>query len=353
ADSSAAFEGFKAGAYTFRQENSSRNWATGYDFQALNDGHVVQTTLPNGNIPRASGMVFNLARPQFADRRVREAISLAYNFTWTNDTLQYGLFDQRASFWQNSENAATGVPEGAELALLESLGDLIDPAILTEPVTQPHTSGDRQADRRNLRRAAQLLDDAGWVIDEDATDNLRRKNGETLKLEFLERSPTFDRIILPYIENLKTMGIDASYERVDPSQYTNRSRDRDYDMIFDSYAMADLPSTGLRQKFGGDTYETSLFNPAGFKHPAVEELMDYVVAATTTDEVRTGARAIDRIMRRELFIIPTWYLSNYWVSFYDMFEHPDPLPPHALGNLDFWWYNADKADALRAQGALR
>lgn len=348
ADSTAAFEGFKSGVYTFRRENSSKNWSTAYDFPALNDGFVRQLTLDNGNVPNAVGFVFNLGREKFQDVRVRKALGLAYNFTWTNDTLQYGLFGQRESFWQGSDHAAQGAPEGLELEILQSLGDLIDPALLTDDPVMPHESGSRQLDRRNIRRASALLDDAGWVTGDDG---IRRKDGQVLKVEFLESSPNFDRILLPYIENLKALGIDATYNRVDPAQFTNRRRDRDYDMIFSGHRMPLLPSTGLRQNFGSEDAAGSVFNPAGFAHPGADKVIDYIVAATETDQVKAGARALDRIMRAERFIVPVWYLGKYWVAQYDFYEHPDPLPPLALGELDFWWYNADKADALKAAGA--
>ena len=351
ADSNAAFEGFKAGAYTFRTENSSKTWATSYDFPALESGAVVQTTLPNGNVPRASGFVFNLNRPQFQDVRVREAIALAYNFTWTNNSLQYGLFAQRESFWQNSDHAAVGVPEGKELELLQSLGDLIDPSVLTDPVTMPHDSGERQLDRKNLRAASRLLDAAGW---EAGDDGLRRNAaGETLKLEFLESSAGFDRILLPYVENLKALGVDATYNRVDPAQFTNRRRDRDYDMIVASYSTPLLPSTGLRQQFGSEDAATSVFNAAGFADEGADRIIDYIVGATDTETVAAGARALDRVLRAERFLIPIWYLDEYWVSHFDMYEHPETLPPFSLGQLDFWWINPEKEAALKASGALR
>jgi microcin C transport system substrate-binding protein len=353
ADSVAAFEGFKAGEYTFRQETSSRTWATGYDFPSLDRGDVVKYTLPNQGLPLATGWVFNLDRPQFSDIRVREAIGLAYNFTWTNQSLQFGLFSQRHSFFQGTELEATGVPEGAELALLENLGDLIDPSVLTEPPVMAHTSGERQLDRRNLRKASALLDEAGWTVGDDG---LRRNSeGETLSLTLLENSPTFDRITLPFVENLKAMGIDANYDRIDPAQFTNRSRARDYDMVYDYYRMALRPSTALYQLLGSDTAETSVFNPAGYSSEAADELIEAIVGATTLEELFPAARALDRLLRAERFLIPVWYNDKYWVSHYDMYERPEIIPAHggALGHLGTWWYNAEKAEALRASGALR
>lgn len=349
ADATAAFEAFKSGEFTFRQENNSLIWATQYDFPALNNGWVVREELANGLLPGANGFVFNLRRDKLSDRRVREALALMFNFTWTNETLQYGLFEQRQSFWQNSDLAAQGVPEGRELELLQSVADLIEPAILTDPVTVPHTSGERQLDRGNLREASALLDDAGWVA---GADGIRRKDGVVLDLEFLSDNPSMDRIITPYVDNLQRLGVQAVYNRVDPAQYTSRNRDFDWDMVNDGYNNGLEEGIGLGQRFGSDGLG-DLFNPAGYASEAVDRLIEHVVDATTFEEMAAGVRAVDRIMRREMFMVPTWYAPDFWVAYWDMFAYPETLPPYALGHLDFWWYDADKAEALLAAGALR
>lgn len=349
ADTTAAFEGFKAGEFTFRQENSSLTWATQYDFPALENGWVVREELSNGALPRATGFVFNMGAEKFQDLRVRQAIALMYNFTWTNDTLQYGLFSQRESFWQNSDMQATGVAEGLELELLQSVADMIDPEIVTGEVTVPHTSGESQIDRGNLRQALALMEDAGWIAGDDG---LLRKDGEVFELEFLSVSPTLDRIILPYIDNLKRMGIEATYNRVDPAQYTQRTNVFDFDMTLDSYTNGLEEGESLGQRYGSDGVG-DVFNPAQYTNPAVDALIPAVAAAETREEMTAAVRAIDRIMRNDLFVIPVWYLSNHWVAYWDMYEHPEELPPYALGHLDFWWYNAEGHEALRAAGALR
>lgn len=349
ADTQAAFEAFKAGEYTFRQENSSKSWATAYDFPALNNGFVKKVTLEDGNLPGATGFVFNLRREKFQDEKVREALGLMFNFTWTNESLQYGLFQQRDSFWQNSDLQAQNLPEGLELEYLEQVRDLVDPSIFTEPVVMPHSSGDRQLDRRNLRKASGLMDEAGWDVGDDG---LRRKNGATFDLEFLSVSPSFDRIILPYIDNLKALGINATYNRVDPAQYQQRSNSFDYDMVFDGYRVGLEEGLGLDQRFGSGGVN-DVFNPAGYSSPAVDKLIELAVDAKSYDEMAAAVRGIDRIMRTERYIVPVWYLGKYWVAYFDMFEYPDPLPPYALGQLDFWWFNADKYEQLKADGALR
>ena len=353
ADSDAAFEAFKSGVYTFRQENSSLSWATKYHFPALQNGYVVKETPRNGNLPPAYGMVFNLRREKFQDRRVRLALGLMFNFEWTNQTLQYGLFKHRDSFWQNSpDEQAQGVPKGRELDLLKGLGDKIDPSILTDPVFTSHSSDPRrQLDRHNFRKASQLLEQAGWKV---GNDGMRRKNGKTLDVEFLSSSPNFDRVITPYVENLKQLGVNARYNRIDTAQYSQRvnAGDFDFDMIYDGYSTSLEAGNGMKQQFGSQGVG-DLFNPAGFSSPAVDALIDDAVRADNREDMAAAVRGIDRIMRHDYYMVPSWYLDTYWLAYYDMYRHPDPLPPYALGQLDFWWYDAAKAAKLKAAGAIR
>jgi microcin C transport system substrate-binding protein len=350
ADSSAAFLGFTSGAVTFRQENSSLNWATAYDVPAVQRGWIVQDEPPNLNLPSASGFVFNLRRERLQNRDVRRAIGLMYNFAFTNNTLQYGLFRQRESFWQNSDLGAQGLPKGLELEYLQTVADLIPPEILTEPPLMPHTSGDSQLDRGNLRQALALMEQAGYAPGADGL--LRDANGQVLRIEILETRQTFDRIVAPFEDNLRRLGVDVTYTRVEPSQYQARTQSFDYDIIFDGYNNGLEEGIGLSQRFGTED-RNDVFNPAGYGNPAVDRLIEKAVGATTREEMQAAVRAIDRILRWDYFVIPTWYLGNYWVAHYDMFERPAELPPFALGHLDFWWFNADKAAALRAAGALR
>lgn len=350
ADPTASIEAFKSGVYNFRRETSSLTWATAYDFPGINDGYIAKAELANGDLPPSYGMVFNLRRDKFADPRVREALQLMYNFTWTNETLQFGLFAQRSSFWQNTDLEAKGVAEGLELEYLKSVEDMLeDKSVLTEPVISAHESSARQLDRKNLRKANALLSEAGWEA--DATGVLT-KDGKPLEIEFLTSQPAYDRLIQPYIENLKRLGIQAKYNRVDPAQYTNRERGFDWDMIYDGYVNGFEEGNGISQRFGSEDAEYSLFNPSGYSSPAVDALIKKMLDAETLDEMQAAVRATDRILRAARIMIPAWYNDTFWVAYYDMFEHPDKLPPLALGHLDFWWYNADKAAALKAKGAL-
>src|SRR6056297_3365263 len=355
ADDSAAFEAFKAGIYTFRSENNSKKWATGYDFPAVQKADVKLEELPDGTPPTPNGIVFNLGREVLQDVRVRKAIALAYNFEWTNESLQYGLFKQRHSFVQDTPLQAEGVPEGAELEFLESLGDVIPDDMLTQPAVRAHESrAARLNDRRNLRRAMKLLDEAGWTVGDDG--KRRNADGEVLSIDFpipSSGSATLGAVVESFVSNLKLMGIDATYENVDPSQYTLRNRDRDYDLVFDNYVTFLGTGTGLLQRYGSSEAAFSLFNPAGLASPMVDAIINASLEAETREEERVALTALDRALRHERFMVPVWYNDSYWVAYWDMYEHPETLPPYALGVLDFWWYNADKAEALKASGALR
>ncbi|MBL4813102.1 MAG: ABC transporter substrate-binding protein [Rhodobacteraceae bacterium] len=351
ADTTAAFEAFKAGEFTFRQENSSLNWATAYDFPALENEWVIRDELPKGSLPAATGFVFNLTNERFQDLRVRQAVALMFNFTWTNESLQYGLFDQRESFWQNADMAAQGVAEGLELELLQSVAELLDdPTIITGEVTMPHVSGSNQLDRGNMRSALALLAEAGWNVDDAGV--LRNEAGTQFVIEFMAVRPSFERVVTPFVDNLKRLGMDASFNLIDNAQYTERYRNFDFDIRFAYWVNGLEEGESLGQKYGSSGVG-DVFNPAHYTNPAVDALIPRVSEATTREEMAAAVRAIDRIMRHDLFIIPTWYLANYWTAYYDMYEHPAELPPYDLGYLSFWWYNAEAGEALVAAGALR
>ncbi|MCB1396416.1 MAG: ABC transporter substrate-binding protein [Rhodobacter sp.] len=354
ADDAAAFEAFKTGVYTYRPEGNSRQWAVGYDFPAVQNGWILREEIPDGNPPTPTGFVFNLAHPQFQDRNVREAISLAYNFEWTNQQLQYGLMSQRYSYSQGSPLEAQGVPEGAELALLQSLGDLVPPEMLSEPAVTAHTSSaDQLQDRRNMRRANRLLEEAGWVVGDDGVR--RNAAGEPFVIEFpypSSGSATLESIIETFAQNLRALGIEIRAQRIDPAQYTERERDRDYDMVFDQYVAFLDTGTGLHQRFGSEAAAYSLFNPAGLASPLVDRLIDISLMAESPEDRDTALRALDRTLRYERIMVPLWFNANQWVAYWDVLRHPAEFPRFSSGGMDWWWYDSARAADLRAAGAL-
>ncbi len=349
-DTVAAFESFKAGDITFRRENSSLNWATAYDFPALDKGWAVKSTVENGSLPAARGFIFNMKNPKLENRSLRRAIGMMFNFTWTNENLQYGLFSQREAFWENDRLKASGLPEGRELELLEAQRDKLPPEIFTEEAFLPHESGQRPLDRRNLRKALALMAEAGYTPGDDGM--LRDENGKTLDIEFIEDTQSMDRIILPYIENLKTLGVNITYNRIDPAQYQNRTQTKTFEMRDAAYRVSLVEGSGLSQRFGCEDSD-DVFNDAGYCNEAVDAIAESLLEVETYDDLAAHVRAIDRIMRYDYFVVPVWMLQENWVAYFDMFEYPENLPEFGLGHLDYWWHNADKEAALKAAGALR
>jgi len=356
-DDTAALEAFKSGVYTFRNENSSKNWATAYDFENLNNGSVIKTELPNGSIASGQAFLFNLRREKFQDPRVREAIGLMFNFEWSNQTLFYGLYARINSIWENTAMAAVGPATIAEAAILQPLIDegLLPVTILTDdPIMGSVSSVEKGLDRGNLRRASALLDAAGWPAGDDGMR--RNAKGETLQVEFLEDSPTFERVISPYVENLRALGVDASLNLIDPAQMSQRSDppEFDFDMIVGNAVNGGYePGSELKQGYASVTADNSTRNRAGVSNPAVDKLLDLVEGAKTREELDVTVRALDRVLRTLKFWVPQWYKNTHTVAYYDQYEHPEALPPYALGEIDFWWFNAEKAAKLKAAGVLK
>lgn len=353
ADSSAAFEAFKAGEYTFRIENSSKDWATGYDFPAVQEGQVKTAELPDGTIAGAQSWVFNLRRETWRDPRVREAVSMMFNFEWSNETLFYGLYERVNSFWENSDLEATGTPSDGEMVLLQPLVDegLLDASILSDDVVMaPENQARTNLPARGmLRQANALLDEAGWEV---GANGMRARDGRPMSLVVLSFSAAFDRIINPLVENLRAIGIDARLERVDISQYIDRRRTGDYDLVNHTFSMGFEPGTGLRQWYGSETADDSSRNLMGLKDPAVDRLLGAVIDAETLEEMKTAVHALDRVLRSIGFWVPQWYKDVHTVAYFDQYRHPDTLPPLTLGHLSFWWYDEAGAQRLRDAGVL-
>jgi len=354
ADPTAQFEGFKAGEYTFRVENFSKNWATAYDFPGVESGWVVKEEVPDRTVGTGQSFVFNLDKPTWQDKRVRDALGMMFNFEWSNKSLFFGLYTRVDSFWPGSALAASGTPSDGELALLQPLVDegLLDASILTDAAVVPpvNNEDENRPTRKNRRVAAALLDEAGWEVGDDG---LRRKDGQTLDAVILSFDPNFDRIINPIVENMKSLGINAVLDRVDTAQYIERRRAGDFDIVSHSFSMGFEPGIGLEQWFASKTADDSSRNLMRLRSEAVDRLIPKVVEAETLEDLETAVHAFDRVLRSIGFMIPQWYKDKHTVAYYDMYEHPENMPPYDLGYLDFWWYNADKHQALKDAGALR
>ena len=350
ADYNSAFEGFKAGTYTFRTEASSKIWATGYDFPAMERGWAVKDTPPDGTLASGQSFVFNLRRDRFQDIRVRKAVGMMFNFEWSNKTLFYGIYERIESFWENSYLKAEGMPADGELAYLTPIADTLPDGVLDAPAVLAPVSSERQLDRKNLRAASALLDAAGWVVGDDGMR--RNAAGETLVLEILNDSQAFDRVINPYIENLRKLGIDAVHTRVDNAQMTERERSFDFDMVIGNFRTSLTSGAGLKQYFGSESSEFSIFNLAGYGTDAADQLIESILAATDRATLNDATRALDRVLRAEVFWVPQWFKDSHTIAYYDMYRYPETLPPYALGTLDFWWFDQDAYARLKAEGAF-
>ena len=351
ADYNSAFEGFKAGTYTFRNEASSKIWATGYDFPALEKNWVKKTTLPDGNLSSGQSFVINLRREKFQNIKVRKAIGLMFNFEWSNSTLFYGLYERINSFWDNSDLKASGLPTNQELQILSKYKSILDANNFSEEVFTFPKSSLKQLDRKNLRQASKLLDDAGWEVSEDG---LRRNaEGKTLDIEILNDSQAFDRIINPYIENLKKLGINAVNTKIDNAQMTDRRRKFDFDILVGFLSTQLTPGSELEQYFGSESADFSIFNLTGIKDQGVDAIIKEVRAAESREQLGFAIRALDRILRNKVIWVPQWFKNKHTIAYYDMYEHPTALPPYDIGVLDTWWINSDKYNDLKEKGALK
>ena len=346
-DREVGFEGFTAKNYLFREEFTSRTWATRYDFPAFRDGRVKRTVLPDATPSGAQGWFMNLRREKFKDRRLREALIDAFDFEWTNRNIMYGSYDRTQSIFENSPMKAIGKPSDAEVTLLEPFRSELPDEVFGEPYVPPVTDGSGQ-DRRWLRRGAQLLNDAGFAI-----KNGKRvmPNGRPITIEFLIDEPTFQPHHLPYIKNLSTLGIDASLRIVDPVQYRARVDGFDFDITVERFSFSSTPGDSLRTYLSSQAAATKgSQNLGGIADPAVDKLIDVIIAANTREEMVTACRALDRVIRAGRYWIPHWYKASHWIAYWDVFNRPAAQPRYFRGIPDTWWYDRGKAAKLERKG---
>jgi microcin C transport system substrate-binding protein len=293
----------------------------------------------------------NLRREKLQDPRVREAIGLMFNFEWSNETLFGGLYERTDSFWENSPMQAQGLPEGEELALLEQYRDQLPPEIFTEPAYTPPVNRPERTDRSAVRRASRLLDEAGWTV---GAGGLRRNAaGEALTIEFVDDNPSFERIINPFITNLRQIGIDAVYRQIDAAQMQERQETFDYDIIPGRLVMSLSPSIELRSLFGSaGAGAPGTLNLAGVADPVVDALIEQIIQADSLEQLDVRVRALDRVLRAKQIWVPNWHKGAYWVAYWDVFGMPPAPPAYSRGD-SYWWFDQAKYDKLKAQGALR
>ena len=346
-DRDVAFEGFKAKSYLFHEEFASRTWATGYDFPAIRDGRVKRREIPDDTPSGGQGWLFNTRRPKFANPRLREALNYAFDFEWTNKTIMYGAYLRTHSVFQNSDMMAQGLPTPEELKLLEPWRGKVPDRVFGEPVVPPVSDGSGQ-DRALLRKASQMLQDAGFPI----KDRKRvGANGEPITFEFLIDEPSFQPHHMPFIKNLATLGIDATLRIVDPVQFKARTDDFDFDVAINRMSFSTIPGKSLRTYFSSRAAATKgSQNYAGIADPAVDDLIDKIIAAKTRNELVIAARALDRVLRAGHYWIPHWYKASHRIAYWDVFGFPDTTPRYARGMPETWWYDRDRAAKIEKSG---
>src|SRR5579872_3345739 len=333
-DATVALQGFLAGAYDIRRENSSKAWATGYTSPALRDGLIKKAAIPNLNPSGMQGWAFNLRRPMFQDPLVRQALAYAFDFEWSNQNLFYGSYTRTRSYFDNSELAATGVPQGDELKMLEPFRGQVPDEVSTKEYDPPKYD-DKYTIRDGLRDALGLLKQAGWTFKGEQLVN--DKTDQPFKLEILNEDPQMERITLPFIQNLKRLGIAATLRTVDVSQYQQLMDNFDYDMTVVVIPQSLSPGNEQREFFGSAAADQpGSQNLIGVKSKVIDELIDQLVHAQTRADLVAHVKTLDRVLQWGYYVIPQFHLPDFWIAYWDKFQRPETSPKYDVG-LETWW----------------
>jgi microcin C transport system substrate-binding protein len=346
-DPNVAHIAFLAGAFDYNIESSAKVWATGYEIAAKKDGRLILSVIPDHNPAPMQCFVFNIRRDIFKDRRLRQALDYAFDFEWSNKALFYGQYFRTKSYFDNSELASRGLPSADELKILEPLRGKIPDEVFTQEFKLPTTDGSGN-DRANLRQAAALLDKAGWVIKDGKRVN--KETGKPLSFEILLSNPLFERIALPFAQNLKRLGVDASVRTVDDTQFQQRIQTFDFDMVVGAFGESLSPGNEQRYYWGSAAADTPASpNIIGIKDPAIDSLIDQIVATPDRASLVTRTRALDRVLLWNYFVIPHFHLSATRIAYWNRFGMP-PNPPLYGAGLDAWWIDPEKDKILSQHG---
>ena len=341
-DTTVQLEGLKGDAYDFRLENSSKNWATAYDFPAVKDGRVIREEFAERASGRMQGFIMNLRRDKFKDQRVRRALNLAFDFDEMNKTVFFGAYKRIASFYEGTELASSGLPSGLEKDILESIKDKIPETVLTTAYQNP-VNGNPQAVRDNLKEADRLLKEAGWEI--KSGKRINTKTNEPLAIELLADDPTFERILLFWKPSLERLGITVNVRVVDPSQYEERMRDFDYDVTTDLWGESLSPGNEQREFWGSAAADVKgSRNTIGIKDAAIDALIDRVIFAKSREELIAATHALDRVLLAHDYVVPQWTYGFSRTARWNRFSHPEKMPEYGASAFPtIWWYDTDKA----------
>jgi microcin C transport system substrate-binding protein len=341
-DSTVAIEAFKADHIDWRTENSAKNWATAYDFPAVRDKRVLLEEFPIRNVGVMQAFVFNTRRDKFKDARLRRAFNFAFDFEETNKQMFFGQYKRIASYFEGLELASTGLPEGQELAILETVRDKVPPEVFTTAYTNP-VGGSPENVRANLREAVRLLKEAGYEVRDRRLVELA--TGRPMSVELLIEQPDFERIMLFYKPSLERIGIEVIVRRVDDAQYENRLRNWDFDIITGSWGQSLSPGNEQRGYWGSQAADQpGSRNLAGIKNPAVDALVDRVVFAKDRDQLVAATKALDRVLLWNHYVVPQWTYGKVRSARWDRFGRPDPLPKYGAAAFPtVWWWDTERA----------
>ena len=371
-DRTPAFEEFKSGKLDYWAESVASQWATGYGFPAVEKGWVKKEAIPVERVAPMQAFVFNLRRKQFQDPRVREAFALAFNFEESNKKLFYDLYERVGSYFDNSELAAKGLPTGRELEILEEVRGEVPPEVFTTEWKNPVNKTPEDF-RNHMREASKLLAEAGWTLQEVSAEKeedcgffcsilrtvglssarkenvLRNAGGEVLTAEILLDNPDFQKIVLPYVQDLQKLGIKARVRMVDSAQYKRREDAHDYDIIVDNFAQSNSPGNEQRDFWGTAAADRDgTRNTAGIKNPAIDKLSDKVVFAKDRDDLIAATHALDRVLLWNYYMVPHWHYPYERLVTWDIFGRPATLPSQTASLMQTWWIDPEKKKALDA-----
>jgi len=341
-DQVVALEAFKAHEFDFMYVNIAKQWARDLDGPRFEKKDIVKETLPHRNDQGMQGFVMNLRRPIFRDRLVRQALGLAFDFEWANRALFFDQYTRSASYFSNSSLAATGLPRGLELEYLQPFRDQLPPEVFTTPPTPPSTAPPSSL-RDNLRQAKKLLNEAGWRVRNDGV--LTDDAGHPFVFEILLVSPSFERVMAPYVQNLAKLGVKASYRTIDPALFQRRLQEFDFDMIVNVYGQSQSPGNEQRDYWSSASAERQgSRNYMGLKDPVVDKLVDRIVYAGTQKELTAACRALDRVLWYGYYVVPNWYLAYHRVAYWNRFARPGQLPLYysPFQELNTWWVKQSK-----------
>ncbi|MEZ5584689.1 MAG: extracellular solute-binding protein [Candidatus Competibacteraceae bacterium] len=347
-DTTVALEAFKAGAYDLRPENAAKDWATAYEFPAVQQGLVKKEEFPHQMPSGMQGFAYNLRRPLFQDARVRQALAYAFDFEWSNRNLFYDQYTRTRSYFDNSELASTGLPTPAELQLLDPLREQIPESVFTTTYAPP-VSEDPAALRENLRKALELLQAAGWTFKDRQL--IHSETGQPFQFEILLNQPNWERITLPFARNLERLGIKASVRTVDSAQYENRLNSFDFDMVVAVWGQSLSPGNEQREFWGSRAAKLAgSRNLVGIEDPAIDQLIEAVIAAPDRQALLTRVHALDRVLLWHHFVIPHWHIPYERIAYWDKFGYPELIPMQGV-QINSWWVQRDKDDTLEQRKA--